>query len=362
MQCGPPFFWPSLPPLTHTNPFIARLPLSLLLLPSPSPPLSALVAMMEACGPISPTSFDFGMGEGAPAGAGDFNLNEFVASPPDEHQTDDFMASFTLDGNDTHSVTHPSYEDGQGGQQSSLSELGPPSTSSHPSGGSVYGVDSPAVSYPAMSIPQLQQLHQQLVASSSNPSTPQHSHSPASVSPAGPSSLSHGHQQPAGPSESDLQAILDSMLVQSPQQQQQQQQQNQGGASPTNVGLGGMDIGSLMGQLAGMGQGGGGQLHQHHAPPPSSFPRSPLGHPPQQQDETATALQRLQQLQQLQHYQSQFIQQQVSPLHSAIRNGRETGHGGQRVGKSGEGSGPPRDSFADDRPSVGPRLSRQTLT
>ena len=280
--------------------------------------------MMEAAGPISPT-FDFGLGGGGTgAGHEPFNLNEFVASPPDE-QTDDFMASFSLDGPDQHSSAQPAYEDEHGVFHPGSSELGPSSSSSgqHPS-------ESSQVSYAAMTIPQLQQLHQQIVASS-NPSTPANSHSPASgVSPAGPSSSSHthGHQQPGAPSETDLQAILDSMLAQSPTQQN--------GTVANGVPTG-MDIGSLMGQLAGMGQGGANQLHQQQQGPPS-FPSSPLAH----QDPTATALQRLQQLQQLQHYQSQFIQQQVSPPLRPNRGGTPRGGAASMGTQSGATRTPSR--------------------
>lgn len=277
--------------------------------------------MMEAAGPEASSPFDF-LDGGVSAGGEPFSMNEFVASP-DGH-TDDFMASFSLDGDNLNSSTHQSYEEDSFPSASLTGELnGRPLAHVSGSTSSGYPTQQPNPSYAAMSIPQLQQLHQHIVASTSNPSTPQHSHSPATASPAGQTSQQAAGQTP-GPSEADLQAILDSMLVQSPNSSQQ------GGLSDNGLPAG-MDLGALMGQLAGVGQGG--QVAPPSAPPSSSFlPQTQLN----TDNQTATALQRLQQLQQLQHYQSQFIQQQVcssSFLPSLSEDGRakkgEATHPGQ---------------------------------
>ena len=233
--------------------------------------------MMEAAGPSSPFDFDsMQMG----TGNGDFNISEFVTSPPDNDinshaNTDDFMASFSLDGAGGESAD----------QHSSSSHFNQDPTSS----------PTTTVDYPPMTISQLQQLHSQIQQQSS----PSGSASP---------SVHVGGPAPPPPSEAELQSILDGLMNNS---------------SNTNspqglVDAGNMDLGSLMGQLAGMGQNGAGH-HQHQNQQqegPSAF-ASPAPPPPQLQqghnESTATALQRLQQLQQLQQYQSQFIQQQVSP-------------------------------------------------
>ncbi|KAL7413800.1 hypothetical protein BDY24DRAFT_414929 [Mrakia frigida] len=224
--------------------------------------------MMEAAGPSSP--FDFESIQMGPGSNGDFNLSEYVTSPPDQHTTDDFMAAFSLDG---------VHENGTSSTSS------PPFNHHHP---------SPSTDYPPMSIAQLQQLHSQISQQSS-----------PSGGPPSPSVHLAGPQHP--PSESDLQSILDGLMTtNSPRTQQ------------GLVDAGNMDLGSLMGQLAGMANnGGGGALQQQQQEGPSAF-ASPSPQPPQLQqaqgESTATALQRLQQLQQLQQYQSQFIQQQLDQL------------------------------------------------
>lgn len=140
--------------------------------------------------------------------------------------------------------------------------------------------ESSSKSYAPISISQLQQIHSQLSS--------QHN-SPSAASPSAHVQSNQNGQQQQQPSESELQSILDGIMANA--------------SSP--VGGGGLvDAGNSVDLASMLGMSHTGQLAAQAAAAFSAHQ--------QQGEDTATALQRLQQLQQLQHFQSQFIQQQVS--------------------------------------------------